>query len=74
MKKKKTGWTLMGLTHRLFLGQRTQKMCFGQYDGDTDPLGLCLFWEVQAWLLVNLLVVPEEQMKMKWPLTLVMRS
>ena len=50
----------MGLTHRLFLAQTSQKMCFGQYDGDTDPLGLCLFWEVQEWLLVNLLVVPEE--------------
>ena len=63
----------MGLTHRLFLAQRSQKMCFGQYDNDTDPLGLCLFWEVQEWLLVNLLMVPEELMKMKWPLTLVLR-
>ncbi|KAH9792623.1 hypothetical protein KPL71_004200 [Citrus sinensis] len=36
---------------------RSQKMCFGQYDNDTDPLGLCLFWEVQEWLLVSLLVM-----------------
>ena len=60
----------MGLTHRLFLAQRSQKMCFGQYDNDTDPLGLCPFWEVQEWLLVNLLVVPEEQM---WFFILVLR-
>ncbi|KAH9792624.1 hypothetical protein KPL71_004200 [Citrus sinensis] len=33
---------------------RSQKMCFGQYDNDTDPLGLCLFWEVQEWLLMAL--------------------
>ena len=43
MKKRKIGWTLKGLTHRLFRAQRSQKMCFGQYDNDTDPLGLCLF-------------------------------
>ena len=43
---------------------------FEQYDNHTDPLDLCLFWEVQEWLLVNLLMVSEELMKMKWPLTL----
>ena len=63
-----------GLDSDRFLAQRSQKMCFGQFDNDTDRLGLCLFWEVQEWLLVNLLVGPEEQMKMKWPLTLVLRS
>ena len=63
----------MGLTNRLFLAQRSQKMCFGQYDNDTDPLSLYLFWGVQEWLLVNLLEVPEEHMRMKLVLALVLK-
>ena len=33
----------MGLTHILFLVQRSQMISFEQHDNDTDPLGLCRF-------------------------------
>ena len=47
MSLKKTGWIQMGLTHRLFLAKRSQKIGSGhddsgQYDNDTDPLGFYL--------------------------------
>ena len=48
-------------------------MSLGQYDNDTDPLVLYPFQGVQEWLLVNLPEVPEEQMRMKLVLNLVMK-
>ena len=40
MSLKKMGWAQMGLIHRLFLAQRSQKIGSGQYDNDTDPSSL----------------------------------